>query len=197
MPQHIEDKARALGTNAETLVRGQETFQGMDHISYETPRQSSAARASSSSSGDLAQYDTGKSYGGVGLDRLRNSIIGNESGGNYSAVNPHSGALGFAQVMPQNVPSWSRAALGYTISTREFLSNPRLQMQIINHRFNSMMRDQEAAGYKGEELARRVASIWYSGRGNLWNDQRAQSYNGNSYPSIANYTRDIWNRYRK
>lgn len=194
IPASVEAKARALNTNGRNLLRGQENLHGKDQAVLE---QRPASPASSyRSTGDLSQYDTGQSYGGVSQDRLRNSVIGNESGGNYQAVNPHSGALGYGQVMPENVPSWSRAALGRTISTREFLANPDLQMQIINHRFESMMRDQIAAGYSGEELARRVASIWYSGQGNLWNQQGDQFYNGHRYPSIANYTLDIWKRYQ-
>lgn len=148
------------------------------------------------SSGDLAQYDTGSRYGDISLDKLRNSIIGNESGGNYQAVNPDSGALGYGQVMPENLPSWSKAALGYTISTQQFLADPALQMQIINHRFESMLKEQVSAGFKGETLARRVASIWYSGQPQLWNNSNSQSYNGQPYPSISNYTLDIWKRYQ-
>ncbi len=194
IPAGIEAKAQALGTNGRNLLRGQENLHGMDQaVREERP---AAAASNYQSSGDLAQYDTGSSYGGVSLDKLRNSVIGNESGGNYRAVNPDSGALGYGQVMPANVPSWSRAALGYTISTRQFLSSPQLQMQIINHRFESMMQEQIAAGYSGEELARRVASIWYSGQPGLWNNTNPQTYNGQSYPSIANYTLDIWKRYQ-
>jgi hypothetical protein len=196
IPAEIEAKAQALGTNGQTLLRSQLGIYGMEMpIAGESP---SAKYQSSSykSSGDLSRYDTGSSYGGVSLDNLRNSVIGNESGGNYSAVNPDSGALGYGQVMPANVPSWSKAALGYTVSTRQFLANPEIQMKVINHRFESMMQDQIAAGYSGEELARRVASIWYSGQAGLWNNTRPQTYNGQSYPSISNYTLDIWKRYQ-
>jgi hypothetical protein len=57
------------------------------------------------------------------------------------------------------------------------------------------MQDQIAAGYSGEEMVRRAAAIWYSGNGNLWNNTKPQYYNGNPYPSIADYTKDIWRRF--
>ena len=194
IPASVEAKAQAIGTNGRNLLRGQENLHGMDQAQLE--QRPTTEASSYRSGGDLSKYDTGKSYGGVSLDKTRNSIIGNESGGNYSAVNPHSGALGYGQVMPENVPSWSRAALGYTVSQRQFLANPSLQMKVINHRFESMMSDLHAAGYRGEELIRRTASIWYSGQSGLWNNTRPQYYNGHRYPSIANYTLDIYERYQ-
>ena len=195
IPQEIEAKASALGTNAQTLLKAQMKlyeipYPAMDqkssYESYET--------SSYQSSGDLAQYDTGASYNGISLDNLRNSVINNESGGNYSAVNPHSGALGYGQVMPANVPSWSKQALGYQISTRQFLRDPKLQMQVINHRFEVMLKDQAAAGYSGSEAIRRVAAIWYSGQGKRWNDPTPVYYDGRPYRAVAEYTIDILGR---
>ena len=67
---------------------------------------------------------------------------------------------------------------------------------MVNGRFRDMLADQKAAGYKGEEAIRRAAAVWYSGQGGLWNNTRPQYSNGRRYPSIADYTKAIWDSYR-
>ena len=141
-------------------------------------------------------YSTNQVIGGVSLDRLRDSIISKESGNRFDAVNPHSGALGYGQVMPANVKSWTTQALGYPVSQREFLRSPDIQMAVINDRFRKMMQQQASAGFTGETLMRRVASIWYSGQAGLYNNTRPQYYGSGTYPSIASYTLDVVDRYR-
>jgi hypothetical protein len=133
--------------------------------------------------------------GNVGA--FRAAIIGKESGGDYSAVNPDSGALGIGQVMPYNVGPWTRKYLGRELTPQQFLRDPRAQDAVVNGRFNDMLEDQRKAGYRGEQAIRRAAAVWYSGQAGLWNDTKRQSTNGRSYPSIAEYTKAIWNSYRQ
>ena len=68
------------------------------------------------------------------LVALRRAIIGQESGGKFNSVNPHSGALGYAQLMPANVKAWGKEALGYAPSKRQFLSQPEVQLRIVNYK---------------------------------------------------------------
>lgn len=134
--------------------------------------------------------------GGSGnVAAFRAAIINQESGGNYSAVNPDSGALGIGQVMPENVGPWTERYLGRRLSTQQFLSDPKAQDAVVNGRFRDMLNDQAAAGYRGEEAIRRAAAVWYSGRGDLWNDSTPQYYNGREYPSIGKYTKTVYNAY--
>ena len=128
------------------------------------------------------------------IDALREAIIGKESGGDFTAINPHSGALGYGQVMPENLPSWSQAALGREISVNEFLNSPDLQIQIINHKLQEYWNHQIKAGYDKETAVRRVASMWYSGQGDLYDDPTPQTYGAGSYPSIREYTLSILNK---
>lgn len=129
---------------------------------------------------------------------LRRAIIGQESGGNFLAVNRHSGALGYGQVMPRNVASWSKRALGYSISTRTFLYSPTLQIKIINHKLKEYWQKAIAAS-GGDEIqaVRRVAAQWYSGRPHLYNSTRAQFYRGHRYPSIAKYSLSVLAKYQQ
>jgi urease gamma subunit len=133
--------------------------------------------------------------GPINVDSLRRAIVGKESGGSFSAVNRDSGALGYGQVMPANVPSWTREHYGRSLTPKQFLANKEAQLAVVNGQISKIVRQQLAAGYKGDIAIRRAAAIWYSGQGNLYDDRRPQSTNGRSYPSIRDYTLDILRRY--
>ena len=130
---------------------------------------------------------------------LRQAILGQESGYNYKAVNPHSGALGFGQVMPANVPSWTRAALGKELTSQQFLNNPQAQIQTIDHKLNEYLQRQlKAAGGDLATAVRRVAASWYGGEGNakLYDNSKPQYYNGHKYPSFQEYTNSILSKFQ-
>lgn len=131
----------------------------------------------------------------VNVQAFREAIIGKESGGNYSAVNPDSGALGVGQVMPENVGPWTEKYLGRRLTPQQFLQDKAAQDKVVNGRFNDMIADQKAAGFSGEQMIRRAAAVWYSGQANLWNNTKPQYSNGRRYPSIAEYTKAIWEAY--
>jgi len=128
---------------------------------------------------------------------LMRAIIGQESAGKFNIVNPHSGALGYGQVMEANVPSWTMEALGYELSTHEFLNSPKLQIKVIKFQLDKAWKSQLAVAKTEEEQVRRVASIWYSGRGRLWNNTKPQFYGGHPYPSISDYTKSVFQKYQR
>lgn len=135
--------------------------------------------------------------GTINIDALRQAIIGKESGGNFSAVNPDSGALGYGQVMPENVASWTKSALGYSLSPAQFLADPDAQIATINYKLNEYVQSQLDAGHPEDIAVRRVASMWYSGRADLYDDQRPQPYGGTIYESIQSYTLGVLSKYRQ
>src|ERR1044072_3626270 len=96
-------------------------------------------------------------------------ISAQESGGNYSAVNKQSGALGKYQVMPSNVPGWSKQVLGYSISASQFLRSPSLQEKIVSGILH---------GYFNKWGPRGAAAAWYAGPGNHDLDQSTRSQYG-------------------
>jgi hypothetical protein len=65
-------------------------------------------------------------------------------------------AAGKYQVMPGNIPAWSREALGREVSLDEFLASPEIQERIARHRVSSL--------YDRYGNAADVASVWHSGR---------------------------------
>ncbi len=134
---------------------------------------------------------------------LRRAIVGQESGGQFDIVNPHSGALGYAQLMPANVKAWGRQALGYAPSKREFLSKTELQLQIIDHKLRQYWQQElKTTGGDEQEAVLRVASRWYSGNANLYTSTRPQYYRAKNgkhyrYPSISSYSWSVWRKYQK
>ena len=139
---------------------------------------------------------TTATIGPVNVNRLRQAIVGKESGGNFSAVNPDSGALGYGQVMPYNVGPWTQKHYGRRLTPEQFLASRDAQLAVVNGQIGEIVQQQLAAGYKGDIAIRRAAAIWYSGRGNRYDDNRPQFYKGRRYPSIREYTLDILRRYR-
>ncbi len=81
--------------------------------------------------------------------------IQQESGGNYDAVNPSSGALGAAQIMPGNLPGWARQCGLPVLTPSEFLRD---------HAYQDSMIGCVLGGYYDQYGARGAASMWYSGQ---------------------------------
>lgn len=128
---------------------------------------------------------------------IRQAIIGQESGANFRAVNRHSGALGYAQVMPENLPRWSKEALGFVVSRKDFLANPHLQIAIVDHKLNQYWQKSIAASRGNTAIAiKRVAAWWYSGRPEKYRSTRSEYYGGHRYPSIAAYSQSVLRRYQ-
>ena len=177
-PKSITEKADAIGSNWERLTRQQAEV-------YNKPANLTAQPFTTLSTGEL-----------VAVPRLRTALIGKESSANFGAINKDSGALGYAQIMPKNLPSWSKDAVGRSVSRREFLRNPALQIKIIDYRILNNIRDLKSAGYEGDELIRAFGSLWYSGNPELRNSKRKQTYGTGVYPSIYDYTVDLLDRVR-
>lgn len=132
------------------------------------------------------------------LTALRQSIVGQESAGNFRAVNPDSGALGYGQVMPENLPAWSQEALGYSLTPEQFLARPDLQIAVLNHKLAEYWKEAITQSGGDKDLAvRMVASRWYSGRADWYNSTTPQFYNGTEYPSIQEYTLSVLDKYRQ
>lgn len=133
------------------------------------------------------------------IQALRNAIVGQESGGNHALLNASgSGAMGLGQVMPENLPSWSVEAVGREVSRTEFLSNPELQLKIIDYKLQQYW-DEAFVQANGDldETVLRVASWWYSGNPERFTDTTPQYWNGDVYPSIAEYSQQVLDRFRE
>jgi len=129
------------------------------------------------------------------LERMRGGESGQESSGNTKAVNPDSGALGQFQVMPSNVPQWTRIHYGQTLTPDQFKNNPQAQQAVFNGQMGGYIRKAlPLAGGDEDKAIRMAAAAWY-GPGErafkLYDDPKPQFYNGKEYPSFREYTTKV------
>jgi len=126
----------------------------------------------------------GNKGGSSSFTKFINSIAKQESGGNYKAVNSSSGALGKYQIMPANIASWSKEALGRSITPQQFLKNPNLQERVARSKLSYYFNKYGAAG---------AAKAWYGGEGAA---RRSSNSPQGSYPSINAYASKVTSRIR-
>lgn len=128
--------------------------------------------------------DPGMSQKGLeSLSSFKTAIATQESGQRYNAIGPATSkgnrAYGKYQVMDFNIPSWTKAALGRSLTTQEFLNSPEAQEAVADYKFNEYFKK-----YGNWED---VASVWFSGR--------PVSQAGNSSDvtgtTVPNYVRNI------
>lgn len=108
--------------------------------------------------------DTNKAIKSVDDAMARIARNESEGSGGYTALGPvvttgmYKGqrALGKYQVMPGNLPEWSKLALGRVVTPEEFMSDPTLQEEIV--------RDQMERNYKKYGNWNDVASVWFTGK---------------------------------
>jgi hypothetical protein len=110
------------------------------------------------------------------LNRLKSNIAGIESGGNYKILGPKlkSGdyAIGKYQVMASNVPEWTKAALGQSMTADQFRANPQAQEKVADYQLGNYLNQYGPAG---------AASMWFSGSPNIHSS--AKDVLGTSVPS--------------
>ncbi len=131
------------------------------------------------------------------VEKLRNAIAGQESNHDSKAVNPHSNALGYGQVMPENIKSWTKQCLGEELTEAEFLANKSKQITVIDCKLKEALEEVGQTTTDEDLKVRKVASIWYSGDPSLYDNPRPQTYGTGSYPSIREYTLQVLDRYKK
>ena len=140
----------------------------------------------------------------VDIPALKESIISQESNGNPTATNPDSGALGLGQVMPENIAGtgrgWDYEALGRDVSAAEYLADPKIQHKIIDHQLEqialSQGTDANGTPRSPNEIAKRSAAVWYSGRSDYCQHTEAEYFGQSEYPSGAAYCDAIVQRYQ-
>jgi len=131
------------------------------------------------------------------VEKLRNAIAGQESNHNPSAVNPHSNALGYGQVMPENIKEWSTQCLGQPLTEKEFIESKEKQVKIIDCKLAEYLEITAKTASNQDEQIRKVASMWYSGDPSLFDNPKPQKYGAGSYPSIREYTTTVLARFKK
>ena len=141
----------------------------------------------------MAQYVPGGQ-----VSRLRGALISQESGGDHTAVNSRTQAVGLGQVLPENVGPWTKKYLGREMSYTEFRYNRLAQEKLLNLMFSELFNKYSTEGRSEEEVIRRAAAEWYGGPGAVehWNNP---GYHANvpGEPNMAEYTSSIWRKYSR
>ena len=65
------------------------------------------------------------------VEALYRAIVEHESGGNSAAINPDSAAIGLGQVMPENVPSWTKECLNRAMTPQQFAADSLSQEKVV------------------------------------------------------------------
>lgn len=121
------------------------------------------------------------------FEKFVNAITGQESGGNYSAQNRSSGAMGRYQIMPGNLggkkSGWDYEALGYDVSPQQFMNNPKIQDAIARYKLQQYFNKYGAWG---------AAVAWYAGPGAVSRTNKDKSQG--AYPTIRQYANSILKR---
>ncbi len=92
------------------------------------------------------------------------AAIESKGSGDYQALGPvmtkgqYKGqrAIGRYQVMEGNIPSWTKAALGESMTPEEFLASPKAQDRVVEHR---LLKTKAKYGSWDD-----AASVWFTGR---------------------------------
>lgn len=197
LQMELQDFARNVNGASSALVEFENRLRGGAVSSDASPSfQKDGASVTAFRGSNINDLGSGNSGKNNTITALRRAIIGNESNGNYQAVNPDSGALGYGQVMPANVPSWTKAALGKSLTSDQFLADPNAQIKTIDYKLLEYLQKELSQGFDVDTAIRRVASTWYSGQPKLYNSTSRQYYNNREYPSIDSYTKDILSRFK-
>ncbi|HEX5211640.1 MAG TPA: hypothetical protein VFW22_07895 [Pseudolabrys sp.] len=117
---------------------------------------------SSTATAPAAQAPQGEPSNSNVIDTLSRNIAGIESGGwknPYEALGPNvpgrGQAIGKYQVMPENVPGWTLAATGHSMTPDQFRADPAAQEAVFR---NQMQRSLQLYSPKD------AASIWFTGK---------------------------------
>lgn len=123
------------------------------------------------------------------LEKISQAIGQFESGGNYKAIGKVTAngdrAYGKYQVMGKNIPSWTKEALGKSMTIKEFLASPKAQDKVAHSRMGKLL-----AQYGNISD---VASVWFSGRP-MKKAGNARDVNNTTVPKYIKNVISIYNR---
>ncbi len=124
---------------------------GQEEIDYIAEKRGIPKASGGSGSTSAASQD---------VKRVAAAIGQFESGGNYKALGPVTKngdrAYGKYQVMGNNIPSWTKEALGKSMTKEQFLADPKAQDRVAEYKMGQHL---AKYGNVGD-----VASVWFSGQ---------------------------------
>jgi hypothetical protein len=184
-----------LGSSANTIAaeqaeRRRALAQANEAAAFARTAQAGANRTAGTFAGARSATNYQPPVAGGNFGKFMSAISAQESGGNYSARNPMSGAMGKYQIMPSNLAGagrgWDYEVLGRDISGAQFLASPELQEKIASAKLKQYYNSYGPAG---------AAIAWYAGPGAAAKYVRGggASTRGEAggHPSISGYMASI------
>lgn len=131
------------------------------------------------------------------LAKMRGSVMTQESGGSQRVQNPRTSATGLFQVMPANIPNWTKKYYGKSLTQQEFANDRNAQETVFKGEMGKYI-NQALKFAKGDEdkAIRMAAAAWYGGEGNMRNYDANWGGKGNE-PTFREYTTSVLNRIKK
>lgn len=131
------------------------------------------------------------------LDRMRDSVITQESGGDPKVKNARTSATGLFQVMPANIPSWTKSHYGKSLTPEQFASDVNAQEKVFRGEMGKYVNKALQKAKGDEDLATRMAAAaWYGGEGAMHRYDDPTKFRPNE-PSFQEYTTSILGRIKK
>ncbi len=127
------------------------------------------------------------------LDALMSAVISQESNGDSQVQHPISKATGLGQVIPDNIPAWTKETFGQELTAEQFRSSPDAQMYVIRQKLLQYYRQAiTASGGDLHMAVRRVSAQWYSGQPHLYESTNPVA----TGPSIRDYSIQVLGRFQ-
>lgn len=131
------------------------------------------------------------------LDEVQGALSSQESSGNTRAVNPRTNATGEFQVLPSNIPSWTKTYLGQSLTPEQFKANPEAQRKVFRGEFGKYLgKALPLANGDKDKAIRMAAAAWYGGEGAMNRFDDPNRFRPDE-PSFREYTNSVLNKVRK
>jgi hypothetical protein len=128
------------------------------------------------------------------LEKMRAGVFGQESTNNYNVrPNPRTGATGGFQVMPANIPSWTKKHYGQSLTPEQFQNNPDAQEAVFSGEMGNYLKTAAANSPDDETTMRKAAAAWYGGPGAMDRYDDPKRFRRNE-PSFREYTTSVLNK---
>ena len=129
------------------------------------------------------------------LAAMRSGTMEQESGGRLNARNKRTGALGLFQVMPENIPEWTRNTPGVgQLTVEQFRANPEAQKKVFDKYMGDYLRRaMQMSGGNKAQAVRMAAAAWYGGPDDFRSYDNGRRFRPDE-PSFREYTTKVLSR---
>ncbi|MCW5959262.1 MAG: phage tail tape measure protein [Pyrinomonadaceae bacterium] len=125
------------------------------------------------------------------LDAMRKGTMAQESGGNINARNARTGALSLFQVMPANIPNWTKKYVGKILSAEQFKNDVDAQIKVFNGEMGKYLQAaMKKSGGDVNKAVRMAAAAWYGGQGAMHRYDDPKVFRKGE-PSFREYTTKV------